>query len=150
MTWSEFGANSKFDCWRASHENRETGPANKRSRSKADLIAETSPSASAPRLLPPFFVTAAIFHVTNLSDFPTVLGRGKVKSLQSTNPLCRHNVIRAHHLVVFVLENMTVPNIPTEISIEAYDYSRNHLGFSTHGIFPSSLVLIGRMRITRK
>jgi hypothetical protein len=52
--------------------------------------------------------------------------------------------IGPHHLVVFVLEDVAVPNIAARIAFEAGDNPRHHLRVGAHGVFPSGFTRIGR------
>ena len=44
--------------------------------------------------------------------------------------------IRPHHLVVFVLQKMTVPYIAAGITLEVNDNAGNHTRVSSHGVLP--------------
>ena len=49
-------------------------------------------------------------------------------------------IVRSHHLIVLVLEQMAVPHIAARITFEAHDDARHHARIGAHRIFPAHLL----------
>src|ERR1700754_556435 len=51
-----------------------------------------------------------------------------------------HQFVRAHHLVVFMLEVMAVPDVFPWLAVEARDDARHHARIAAHGVFPTGFM----------
>src|SRR5208283_2800572 len=56
-----------------------------------------------------------------------------------------HNLVRPHHLVVLVLEDVAVPDVTSGKAFEGHDDSCDHLPVSPHRVLPSSFAWRGRL-----
>src|SRR5437660_505033 len=60
----------------------------------------------------------------------------------------RNDVVWAHHVVVFVFQNVAVPNVAADVSLESDDNPSHHAGICPRGIFPPGLTRGGWNRIS--
>src|SRR5262245_60019174 len=56
----------------------------------------------------------------------------------------------AHHLVIFVFENVAMPDVSSREIAKAHDDSRHHAGWASHDVFPTGLERVGLHRGTRE
>ena len=70
-------------------------------------------------------------------DFISHYYRGPSRSEQLST--CR-NLVGAHHLVVFMLQDVAMPHILARIAFEARNNSRHHSRMGLHRIFPSRFI----------
>src|SRR5271156_3893528 len=56
----------------------------------------------------------------------------------------RDDFVRAHHLVVLVLEQMAMPDVTVGEALEARDDPCDHSGIGADGVLPAGFVRIGR------
>jgi hypothetical protein len=57
----------------------------------------------------------------------------------------RHYLERPHHLVVFVFEDVAVPDVAAGLSVEGNSDAGDHGGVGADGVFPSHLFRGGRL-----
>src|SRR5579862_223574 len=58
-----------------------------------------------------------------------------------------NNLIRTHHLVVFMFEDVAVPDISSRVADEWDKNASDRLGIHAHRVFPAHFVRIGRHRL---
>src|SRR5271166_2690375 len=61
-----------------------------------------------------------------------------------------HDLIRPHHLVVLVLEDVAVPDVTAGKAFEGHDDSCDHLPISPHRVLPSSFARSGQFARAKK
>ena len=57
----------------------------------------------------------------------------------------RQYLVGAHHFVVFVFEDVAVPDVAAGVSVEGDDNAGDHGGVGADGVFPSHLFRRGRL-----
>src|SRR5580704_6986797 len=62
----------------------------------------------------------------------------------------RENLIRPHHFVVFMFQDVAMPHIPPRVALESHDDPRHCAGVGAHGVFPSRFRRIGGNGFARK
>jgi hypothetical protein len=79
-------------------------------------------------------------------DYPSrihaILRREMLASLRSASAtehrsLCRHHFIGPHHLVVFVLEDVAMPDVAAGKALEGHQNARDHAGIGADRVFPA-------------
>src|SRR5580692_2482449 len=60
--------------------------------------------------------------------------------------LRREHDVRPHHFVVFMFQNVTVPDVAAWIALETSNDPCDHTGFCSNGIFPPCFCRVRRNR----
>ena len=58
--------------------------------------------------------------------------------------MLREHIVGAHHFVVFVFEDVAVPDIAAGESLKPHDDARHHSRIGAHGVFPSGFARLRR------
>jgi hypothetical protein len=60
------------------------------------------------------------------------------------------DLVRAHHFVVFMLEDVAMPDVAAGVAVETDDDAGDHAGFGAHCVLPPCFRRIGRDRVARE
>jgi hypothetical protein len=50
------------------------------------------------------------------------------------------HVVGPHHFIVFMFQNVAVPNVPASVALEPRNDPRHHTRMRLHGVFPTGFV----------
>src|ERR1700733_4295548 len=71
----------------------------------------------------------------------------RIAKLPRSASSLRNNLVRPHHFIILVLENVAVPDVASGKSFKARDDAGDHIGMRLRGILPSGFVWSGRLGI---